>query len=227
MGNLGGAAQCPHTGSSNAMLYHAQQQWLFTHVSRTGGTSISDALRQACLDTRSLLAQHTNLVDARTLLGEKFEPCFRFAFVRNPWERFVSWYAMIGATLARTRGDDGYRNEPNHAHWLGFPAFLRRWSAERMTVDGRDQPRHSQWAQLSDANDQLLTHTIGRFEDFANERKRIFAELGIAVAQSQHLALNRSGHLHYSAYYSMEMRALVETVYRDDIERFGYTYEQV
>ena len=210
-------------GLIDSMLYHESQQWLFTHVSRTGGTSIRSALQLASPRTRAFLTQHANLADAKTRLGVKFEQTFCFAFVRNPWERLVSWYAMIGETLARTRGDLHYRNEPHNSHWSAFEHFLNRWSAELMMVDGRTQPRHSQWAQLSNADDRLLTQMLGRYENFAHDRQQIFAKLGVRFDHSAE-ALNDSSHLPYAVYYSRQSRELVARVFSDDVERFGYEF---
>ncbi|MGB0524159.1 MAG: sulfotransferase family 2 domain-containing protein [Flammeovirgaceae bacterium] len=72
------------------MLYSVQHQFLFTHVSRTGGVSLSQCLRQQAPDVQDILWQHAPLILAKQLLGEIFNQVYKFAFVRNPWERFVS-----------------------------------------------------------------------------------------------------------------------------------------
>jgi hypothetical protein len=69
-------------------------EFLFIHVPRTGGSSISQALRTefACTD----IPRHQTFAEVVNTLGRSWWR-FSFGFVRNPWDRMVSMHLGSGA----------------------------------------------------------------------------------------------------------------------------------
>ena len=206
------------------MIYSREGRVLFTHVSRTAGSAITDALFRALPDARPLLGQHDPLAAARPELGRAFDEAFKFAVVRNPWERFVSWYALIGRTRSGDALPPVVLADPDSEHWADFDAFLETWAEESYEVDGKMRRRSSQWAQLADAEGGLLTDEVGRFEGIPAELERLFAKFGLRFNAPP--VVNEAPHLHYSVYYSDFGRELVEHVFRDDVLGFGYRFER-
>ena len=67
------------------------RDWLFIHVPRTGGRSISEAIGE-----NPIAPNHYTLSDWINNLGEEVvTKKFVFSTVRNPWERAVSWYSFF------------------------------------------------------------------------------------------------------------------------------------
>jgi hypothetical protein len=67
---------------------------LFVHIQKTGGSSILRALGQEPHPRY----KHCFAAEFRSMCTpEQWERTFKFAFVRNPWERLVSWWSMINA----------------------------------------------------------------------------------------------------------------------------------
>jgi hypothetical protein len=214
-------------GVDSVLIYSRKSRVLFTHVSRTGGTggtAIADCLRRSLPDSKELLGQHEPPVCARSVLGELFDRSFKFAFVRNPWDRFVSWYALIGRSTHTPETEPASLVDPESEHWKGFDAFLENWSAETALIDGALRRRLGQWDQLADADGQLLTDDVGRFETLAEDADRLFAKAGIDCPSLP--TMNSSRHHHYSLYYSDFGRELVDSVFRRDVEQFGYRFEE-
>ena len=202
------------------LIYSQQKRLLFIHVSRTGGTTLTDCLRRSLGDSRSLLGQHDFLVAARPVLGAAFDETFKFAFVRNPWDRFVSWYALLGRA---GKADPGPVHDPESPHWQGFDAFLESWSSKEVVIDGVVRRALSQWDQLSDTDGTLLTDDLGRFETFAQDATRLLARLEIPCPELPQL--NPAAHHHYQAYYTPFGRELVAQVFHNDIQQFGYQFD--
>src|SRR5215212_1801647 len=74
---------------------HEEPKFIFIHIQKTGGVSISNLLRRYIpTTTRGRGPRH---ITARRALRQVENPgdYFNFAFVRNPWDRLVSWYTMI------------------------------------------------------------------------------------------------------------------------------------
>lgn len=205
------------------MIYSLGKGLLFTHVSRTGGTLITSMLKAQLADVQSHGSQHLFLAEARSIVGSVFDDLYKFAIVRNPWDRFVSWYALIGY---RTM-DENLRTrqliDPRSAHWQGFDRFLEDWSAQENQIDGLTHKALSQWAQLTDYDGSLLADRVGRFENFVEDVVDIFSEAGLV--RPDFPVLNPSTNLLYSNYYSNFGRELVREIYKNDVEEFNYKFE--
>ena len=64
------------------------RDFTFVHIQKTGGTSIRVALGLPKVPP----GKHWSAARHRAALGrEEWERRFTFAFVRNPWDRLVSW----------------------------------------------------------------------------------------------------------------------------------------
>ena len=70
------------------MPYYREQNWLFIHIPKTAGTSISQALFGS--DFGHCTVDHYEIFSPK-----RFHNYFKFAFVRNPWDRFLSAYKFL------------------------------------------------------------------------------------------------------------------------------------
>lgn len=78
------------------MLVSKSVKFIFVHVQKTAGLSIEAVLRQQFPDVRTWHGRHGHAIDAIQEAGlVRWREHYSFAFVRNPWDRFVSWYSMI------------------------------------------------------------------------------------------------------------------------------------
>lgn len=185
--------------------------------------TIDNCVRRLLPDSRTIVGQHAPLVTARALLGARFEQAYKFAFVRNPWDRFVSWYALMAQARYSADSNCALPISPDAKHWRDFDAFLENWCAQEVQIDGVRRRQLSQWAQLVDAEGVLLVKDIGRFENYTPDAIRLFANAHIAVGLLP--TLNASKHLHYSVYFSAFGRELIEHAFPEDIANFGYQFE--
>jgi hypothetical protein len=198
---------------------------IFVHIPKTGGTSIEDVLwpgRRAEADLWMGLVdplhnkyqtgglQHLLARQIRQEVGEeKFNSCFRFTFVRNPWDRAVSQYSYM-----RERDDlrafIGMREDDSFSRYL---ALIQ-------------ERQHVQWMPqadfLSDVGGNLLVEFVGRFERLAEDAQEVFARLGLKCASLPHRLRSRRGH--YLEYYDQHTRKLISQLYGSDIDVFKYTF---
>lgn len=212
------------------MVISYSKRFLFVHTPKTGGTSIADALGGFAHDPRQyrvnrLLARmgiHVNYwaparmrrfrIHAsaaqleRHLPQETFHSFFKFAFVRNPWDRMVSYYHYL---LSRT----WHHRHPKVAALASFKDYLRYEVARGKTA---------QYAMLTDRSGRLLVDFVGRFEHLHDDFAEICRRLGLSCRLSH---TNRSSHRDYREYYDDESIELVREAFRPDVEQFGYTFD--
>ena len=204
------------------MIISRAHRILFIHIQKTGGSSIERHLADACPDSEQFIGKHATVVEAKTRLGEAYADYFTFSFVRNPWDRLVSWYNMIRAY--------GPTNTTNQfwayvlANSSCFEEFIRNCTETVSEYGTKKSIVRNQIDYLSDDSSDILVDETGRFECFADDGKRILASASITVPRVHH----QGGlpHEHYSTYYTEETRDIVASRFRKDIEAFGYEYEE-
>ena len=199
-----------------------KHRFLFIHIPKTAGNSLQNILRDYSEDQIVCLAphqdgferfevrnqtfnihKHSTLSDYRQQLGDDLlKQLYKFACVRNPWDRMVSFY------FSPHRGKVEWDRQGfmNHVHCVpGAPHFLRL-----------------------DANDTSDTFNnvdfVLRFESLNEDFKKVCAHVGIE--QRELPKRNSSVHEHYSRYYDDELIDLVARRYQPEIQRFGYVFEK-
>jgi len=205
-------------------------RFIFIHVYRAGGNSVSAALSPySTVPHRTLLARvplarrlakrqlyslrgyNYGHIKARELKAalppDVFDTFFKFTFVRNPWDWQVSIYHYI-----RQRID-----HPEHALFKSLRTF-DEYLDWRINVKGAEL--QSEFV-LSESGDMLVDF-VGRYETLAEDFDAVCDRIGIECALPH---INRSRHGDFREYYTPETRALVEEVYKADIELFGYRFD--
>jgi hypothetical protein len=80
------------------MLVSHRARAIFVHIQKTAGSSIEAALRDHDPEAGPHLVggrRHVHAVELRDVVGpDVWGRYFKFAFVRNPWDRLLSWYQM-------------------------------------------------------------------------------------------------------------------------------------
>ena len=207
------------------MIVSHSHRYIFAAIPKTGTHSVRQALREHLGDDDieqvglfvnkrfpfEALAKvghgHIGHAQVRPFLGEEvFASYFKFAFVRNPFDRFVSYCAFI------TRESGDFDRVPQQV--MHHVLFQLRPMQHILF-----QPQHT---VLVDADGQLLTDHIGRVEEMQASYDAICARIGIPTRQLEQVNSTRRGD--YRQYYDQELIDGVATLYRRDLELFGYGF---
>lgn len=196
---------------------------LFVHIQKTGGTSILKALGHEAHPRH----KHCFASEFRRMCpAEQWDAAFKFAFVRNPWDRLVSWWSMMNAYRDAFR--QGARMNRFFTYVfensVTFEDFILNCHADIADPDGRKCILRNQLDYLTDSDGQVLVDFVGKFEHLAADFRTVTRELGLPDTELEHR--NRTAHAPYTDYYSDRTRALVEQAYQRDITQFGYAFGQ-
>ena len=205
------------------MIISHQHRFIFAAVPKTGTHSVRQALREHMskddieqvglfvnkrfpyAELAAIRHGHLGLQQVRPHVGEDvFNGYFKFAFVRNPYDRFVSYCAFM------TRDGDQFEKSPRQV----MEHFLFREPPEHHILF---QP---QSAMLTGEDGALLTDMVGRVEDMQAYYDAICVRIGIP---SRPLAqVNGSKRGDYRQYYDDALRDGVAKRYARDFTLFGY-----
>ena len=209
------------------MIVSHRHRFIFVAVPKTGTHSVRQALREQLgdedveqvglfinkrfpwADLAAVQHGHLSLRQVRPYLGEDaFSRYLKFAFVRNPFDRFVSYCAFM------LRHGDLFRQQPREA----MRHFLFGEPPENHILF---QPQAS--LLVAEDGKTLLTDMVGRVEDMQGSYDAICARIGIASRPLERV--NGSQHGDYRQYYDQALIDGVAARYAQDLELFGYSFE--
>jgi len=213
------------------MLISRKYKFIFIHIPKTAGQSITKALSpfstgkwqgkiSNLLCSKNLLSRsflnrlhiyhpHITAEELITVLGEKaFNNYFSFAIVRNPWEWQVSIYNYA---LKNPR----HKNHKFIKSLGSFDKYIQFLS---------NQPNEFTFLQkpfVFNQNGEKLVNYIGRYEQLNQEFKSICDRIEIS-AQLPKLNVYRTKD--YYSYYNEDTIEIVRKKFVSDIEAFKYDF---
>ncbi len=211
------------------MLLSDSHSFLFVHIPKNAGSSINQALcpwalaPEQRLANRLLAALGVKVNHYGPWRGRRFrrhstaqllrdhlptdvwQRLFKFAFVRNPWDRLVSQYKYILQVPA------------HHRHRLvqkmTFAEFADYWTGGGYA---------SQTAFVTDSTGTVIVDFIGRCENIDDDFAHICRQLGVEPNIGH---ANRSRRKDYRSYYDAHSRDMVAARLRDELDMFEYTFD--
>jgi len=211
------------------MLMSKDKKFLFVHIQKTGGSSITRALEAKISDLQNFRGMHDHASWARSHLVEEWPNLYKVAFVRNPWDRLVSWYTMIAQQATSLswyqrlwKKDYNRLWQYVHSNSNSFEEFLYHCTDTIDDIDGKKSFVYSQADYITDEHGELIVDFVGRFENIQHDAHAVFSKLGMGHLNLPHI--NRSNHDSYQKYYNDQTRRLVAERFAKDIDMFGYEF---
>jgi hypothetical protein len=200
-----------------------EHRFLFVHIPKTGGNSVQNVLRRYSDDEVVCLAphhdgverfevrspryktqKHSTLADYRREYGkELFDSLFKFACVRNPWDRVASFYFSPHRQRVSWNKED-------------FSRFIATIEpvAHFLSLDGQSPPRLA-------SSLRNIDHVL-RFESLQADFESACKAIGLP-AQALPFR-NQSSKASYRTYFDDETAELVRVRFQEEITHFGYAF---
>lgn len=196
-------------------------QSIFVHIPKTAGISLRTALYG------SSVGYHMSLRDYYLAFSlESYLAYFKFAFIRNPWDRLYSAFRYLsGAGCTRT--DRLWWNE--HFGNISFQEFVDN----HIKTNGIPKCLHftpqvtflsaSRFPSLSSKT--FGVNFLGLYENLAADFTYICSKLKLEK-QLNHLNSSKTNSRSpYTECYTPEMIQVIAKVYEADIQAFGYSFD--
>jgi len=203
------------------MISH-KHKCIFIHIPRTGGTSIEHAIFGGNWWSIDKSTKHITASQAKKIYSDFWDDYFKFAFVRNPYDRAISllnfssiYYGSSDKESLTLAHIDGYKQK------FGAPLTLeydyRFYKREEVI-----RPIHDFNQVYGNILDEPLDF-VGKFENLESDVKYLFNKLGVEkeniphAARSSNLRDDKSSH-----FQSLAVKRLVGELYYHDFKKFGY-----
>jgi hypothetical protein len=206
------------------VIISPNHKYVFVAVPKTGTHAVRQALRphmgagdmeqvglfvkrQFPIDDLAKVGHgHISLEQLRKFMDPaKFAEYFKFAFVRNPFDRFISYCSFI------TRERGAFKTDPQKV--------MRRVLANPPSEHVLFWPQNT---FLVDGEGNLLTDYVGRVETMQQSFEFIASKIGVPAVQLEKVnATERSA---YRDYYDQELIDGVAKLYADDLKLFEYDF---
>ena len=189
------------------MIICHEQKLAFLHIQKTGGKSIRKVLQETFPTAyvgkkKAARLWHIPAKQAYTRWN-CLHDYYCFAFVRNPWDRLVSWYHFMRQTESKRR---------RRAKELDFPEWLQTYGIGNLPTQ----------ADMLCKNGKVMVDFVGRFESLQEDFDKIGDKFEFNAALPH---INVSSHKDYHDYYTMPLQRLVAKRYERDCELFGYAFD--
>jgi len=191
--------------------YPDRCQCIFIHIPKTAGSSIVETLFGEP-------SRHVPYFEYEHANPGKFQRYFKFAFVRNPWDRLVSTYSFLRG--GGMNDLDRTWSETIMPRFGGFGDFVRGWLNEENVWSWVHFVPQTHF--IVNEGGKLMVDYLGRFENIGHDFAQVARHLGCDLKLPKS---NESVHRPYVDYYDEESREIVRKVYASDIAAFGYEFE--
>lgn len=207
------------------MVISKKHKFIFIHIPKNAGTSMASSLSSITKEKKhwavSESTKHQNLRDLiftrknANLYNKVFNDCnfldyYKFAIVRNPYDRMISLYNYLRKYEVR-----------KEIHTVkDFEAFINLLKQDDSWVS----KLHSTKLQLSyivDSNNNIAVDYIGRFEELDKSIKDINKKLLIDIRLKK-LNHSSSNSFDLNKYYNETTRQIVNERFLKDFETFNY-----
>mgnify|MGYP003965028931 CR=1 FL=1 len=225
------------------MIISHKHKFVFIHIPKNGGCSVSDALLQShkkndddhwnsiptsvalrfCADgiymNSTDLKQHDPIIKVQEYFSKNdwnFNEYFKFCFSRNPWDRLISYF-HYGKKVYNKNIKEGI-HPPGSApyKWMSkFNCEFKQYGETAMFA------RPQRWS-IDGSNSEPIIDFFGKIENLQEDFNTICDKIGIPRQELPHV--NKTKHKHYTEYYNDKIWTRVVERYAKDIEYFGYKF---
>ena len=212
-------------------MINFDKKFLFSHPQKCGGSSIELALQRELKlndeDHMVYLHKHLGLSSVIEIIekhGYDVKDFFKFAIIRNPWDRMVSWYYMAKNVLIYHK-----LNDPNSPPAeIYFYKKIESMNFQDFCVFQYDEPinRLVPTEELLCHNGEFLMDFVIQFDHIKEGFDYCMQKIGFTNMKLPHVEFNtHRPKVPYQSYYNNKTKDIIGKQFKFDIDFFGFTFE--
>jgi hypothetical protein len=196
--------------------YFNKNKVIFIHIPKAAGTSILSALAK----NKKIRRDHAPWYVYNNYNRWKFEHYFKFAFVRNPYDRAVSTYEYLANGGNKT--DDMFFKEYFEKHGIDFEKFVLEYlDCNRLQEHILFKP---QYLFIYDFQGNLKVDFVGRFESIDEDFEKLAEKIPL-LQQLPKLNISKKRASYKTYYKNPVVVKKIQELYGKDFELLGYSKE--
>jgi len=205
-------------------MINFEKKIIFSHPQKSGGSSISLLLGDNSSDYKHI--KHGNLgeiIKEVEELGFSSSDFFKFSVVRNPWERYFSWYKYeieyrLFKILKDENADPKDKNIALQRLKTPFAEFIKKL----ISVHGSLSIK-----RFFCIEDDFALDSVIRFENLNEEIVQILPKLKLeAGIKMPHIMKTTGNTSNYQEVYNKDLKELIAYQCGWEIDKFGYKFDQ-
>ena len=205
-----------------------EHKYIFVHIPKNAGTSIKGELKSFTKDKPLYEDWHYSLAQLIEKVEEDHAHYYKFAFTRNPYDRFAS--SFVYNVLRLKASDQEHWEKYGSAYRIiekyicgdivkSFRDFVNSPDFEKIFQIGFPVHFRPQTFFLSFGDCQF--DFIGKVENIEKDMSRVLQALGVN-RESKIKRLNVSKSAGYIQFYTKKTKELVAQKYATDFDSLGY-----
>ena len=200
------------------MFINHTHKFIFIHIPKNGGTSIRNSFDINGYDKRVVRKPypHDTSTEIREYCGEEvWNTFYKFAVVRNPYDRLVSFYHFHKSNQYTEPYGRERAFKYNFKDWVINIAKQEKRTEYAVQRSGGRIVGNTQFSYLS-----MQPNKIIRFENLQEDFNEVCSDIGIEPYELPHY--NKSEHEPFESYYDDELKEIVYGMFIVDFKRFRY-----
>jgi hypothetical protein len=207
-----------------------KKKFIFLHIPKTGGSSIEKAL---CRYSNKkvykipgngigLPGKHYKIKTIKNEYGtDMLNDYFKFTFIRNPFDRAVSFYAFC-RYLPVEKFLKSKKTSLNK-EWLSLSKEARKKDFNDWIISEFGKiPSFSIWPYLCNENDEIIVDFIARFKNIQRDFNIICEHIHVNI-KLPHIN-KRKRKINYRNYYNNKAKNFISKYCKKEIEYFKYKF---
>ncbi|WP_299410221.1 sulfotransferase family protein [uncultured Roseobacter sp.] len=192
---------------------------IFIHVPKAAGSSI----KVEVYGSAKAAGGHRRIAEYAAYDMKRTAAFFKFAFVRNPWDRLLSAYSYLSQGTGTTFRDNQFARQflADTGDFDGFVRKLEDPRARRQILYYDHFRPQSHWICMPGARTHAMDF-LGRFETMEDDMAQLRARLGLEAGAP--VKARPSQHLPYREAYSARARQTVAELYARDVALLDYSF---
>jgi len=205
------------------MPYNSTQTLLFIHIPKTAGTSI---IKMFNMDEKEGHISCNQYEESNKIL---YDNAYKFAIVRNPWDKFVScyeyakmkksyWHSINGDSIYGKHID--YDLVTKYDNFNDFIKYLSDIEEPILPLKSVNWTYQYQW--ICDNKFNIKIDTVYRYEHLNYMIKDLNNKFNYNLELPH---INKSKDKDYKTYYNDNSIHFVNKIYKKDIDLFNYKFK--